>query len=230
MHKCLTVVSKTKDCRWLLDHSLIPFNFQHLIFIGRNTVALIFLDDRWWVWLLFWDRISITINLLFFIIFSILFTFLFIIFLWRWQFFFLDWIAVSVLNVALLFLINIWKSKNSIRVLHRGPDIDISVNAPWSKILISKVRSQAQGNNLDNLIIVSLHHDVVLIALLEAHDEVVAIAHWTDEKVVLLSGDTHVMQRLVRFVGVTAALQFIIPHFHRLVVSTRHELSFTNLD
>ena len=59
---------------------------------------------------------------------------------------------------------------------------------------------------MDNLIIVSLHHDVVLIALLEAHDEVVAVAHGTDEKVVLLSGDTHVMQRLVRFVGVTAAL------------------------
>lgn len=230
MYECLTVVSKTKDCRWLLDYSLIPFNFQHLIFIRRNTVALIFLDDRWWVWLLFWDRISITIHLLFFIIFTFLFTFLFIIFFWRWQFFFLNRVAMSVLNVALLFLINIWKSKNSIRVLHRGPDIDISVNAPWSKIFISKVRSQTQGNNLDNLIIVSLHHDVVLIALLEAHDEVVAVAHGTDEKVVLLSGDAHVMQRLVRFVGVTAALQFIIPHFHRLVVSARHELGFTNLD
>ena len=91
------------------------------------------------------------------------------------------------------------------------------------------IGSNTERHNLDNLVIMGLDHDIILVPLLEPHDKEVAGAHGTYQEVALFARHAHVVQRHVRFVGVTAALQLIVPDLHRLVVSTSHEFCLANL-
>lgn len=58
----LPVICKAKNRRRLLDDSLIPLDFNHLIFVGGNSIALVLLYD-YWLGLWFWNLISIFIIL-----------------------------------------------------------------------------------------------------------------------------------------------------------------------
>ena len=135
---------------------------------------------------------------------------------------------MRILHIALFLLINVGQTEDSVRVLHGGPNVYIAINAAGGKILVTQIRSQTQRHNLNDLVVVRFHHHIILIALFKAHDKEVAVPHGTNEQVMLFTSDTHMNQGCVRFVRVTAALQFVVPHFHRLVVGTRHELRFTN--
>ena len=136
---------------------------------------------------------------------------------------------MSVLHIALLLLINVWEPEDFIWVLHSRPNIHIAIDAAGGEVFVAEVWSQTQRHNLNNLIIVCLHHDVILIPLLQAHNEEVAIAERGDEQVSLLAGNTHVLQWLMRFIGITATLEFVVPHLHRLVISACHEFSLADL-
>lgn len=136
---------------------------------------------------------------------------------------------MRVLNVTLLLLIDIWKTKDLVGVLHSGPHIDITVYAAGSKVLIAMIGSHTQRNNLHNLVIMSFHQHIILITLIEAHDKEVAVAEGRNEEVALLAGNTHVLERLMRFIGITAALQLVVPDLHRHVVRACHELRLANL-
>lgn len=91
---------------------------------------------------------------------------------------------MGVLKIALLLLIDINKAKNSIRVLHCGPNIDITVYTSCCEILVAVVGSDSQGYNLDDLVIMGFHHDMVLVPFLsfaKTHDEEVAGSEGRDE-------------------------------------------------
>ena len=144
VHECFPMICKAKNRRWFLDYSLVPFDFYHLIFIWRNSVAFIFLNNHW-LWFLLRNRISIIVKFelffftfflassLFFAILSLLFLIIFL----RWKIFLTNWIPLSVLNIALFLLIHVWKTKDSIRVIHCRPDIDITIDTTCGEILVT---------------------------------------------------------------------------------------------
>ena len=75
----------------------------------------------------------------------------------------------------------------------------------------------------------SLHHDVVLVTLLEAHNEEVAVSQRRYEQVPFLSGYAHTIKWQMRFIGIATSLQDVVPDLHGLIIGASHELCVTNL-
>jgi len=78
---------------------------------------------------------------------------------------------MCLLDHALLFLVNVRKEKYSVGVGVCRPNINITIDAPGYEIFILKLWSDAQRNNLDDLLIVSLWVDMALAPLIKAHHE-----------------------------------------------------------
>ncbi len=86
-----------------------------------------------------------------------------------------------------------------------------------------------KSDNLDDLLVVSVRDYIVLVPLVEAHDNEVALAESRDEEVHLLSSESHGVERLVRFISVAAALEVLVPNLERHVVRAGDELGVANL-
>jgi hypothetical protein len=85
----LAVVSEAKDCRGFLDLGA-PFNLDHLVFVGGDSVALVFFDYNGLHNLLLFNRFTLAINLIILFFFFLLFFLssfnltLLVVFLWLW--------------------------------------------------------------------------------------------------------------------------------------------------
>ena len=60
--------------------------------------------------------------------------------------------------------------------------------------------------------------DVMLVPLLAAEYDEVAITQRSDQEILLFSRQPHIMKWIMRFIRVAAALQITIPYLERLVI------------
>jgi len=194
---------------------MVPLDVQHLVMLRRDPVLLIFLDYDGRNRLLL-ERLRAAVDVSLFLFLIGLFQLLkFVTSLGGVELFFAGF-TVGVLEVTLvLILIDVWDREDFIGMRSSRPDADISVNAASGKVLVLKLR---QSDDLDDLLVMSVRNYVMLVSLVEAHYNEVALTEGRDQQVHLFSCEPHRVEGLVRFISIAATLEVFVPDLKRHVV------------